>query len=100
MLGEFCYWIFNMSIIASVMGLLVLLIRKVKVIPHRVSVFLWVVPFLRMCFRLTYLVSFPVEMSFVPFLYVRFLYGEFVHVYVSDHFFGTREKRRQNRRLS
>ena len=50
MLGEFCYWIFNMSIIASVMGLLVLLIRKVKVIPHRVSVFLWVVPFLRMCF--------------------------------------------------
>lgn len=50
MFGEFCYWIFNMSIIASVMGLFVLLIRKVKFIPHRVSVFLWVIPFLRMCF--------------------------------------------------
>ena len=38
-----------MSIVASVMGLLVLAIRKVKFIPHRVSVFLWVIPFLRMC---------------------------------------------------
>lgn len=50
MLGEFCYWIFNMSIIASLTGLIVLLIRRVKFIPHRVSVFLWVIPFLRMCF--------------------------------------------------
>ncbi len=49
MIGECCYWIFNMSIVASVMGLLVLAIRKVKFIPHRVSVFLWVIPFLRMC---------------------------------------------------
>ncbi len=48
MIGELCYWIFNMSIIASVMGLLVLLIRKVKFIPHRVSVFLWTIPFIRM----------------------------------------------------
>ena len=48
MIGEFCYWIFNMSIIASVMGLLVLLIRKLKFIPHRVSVFLWIIPFVRM----------------------------------------------------
>lgn len=38
-----------MSIVASVMGLLVLAIRKVKFIPHRVSVFLWVILFLRMC---------------------------------------------------
>ena len=49
MIGECCYLIFNMSIVASVMGLLVLAIRKVKFIPHRVSVFLWVIPFLRMC---------------------------------------------------
>ena len=48
MLGEICYWIFNMSIAASVMGLLVLLIRKIKAIPRRVSVFLWIVPFARM----------------------------------------------------
>jgi len=38
-----------MSIIASVMGLIVLMIRKIKFIPHRVSVFLWIIPFIRMC---------------------------------------------------
>lgn len=49
MFGECFYWVFNMSIIASVMGLFVLIIRKIKFIPYRVSVFLWVVPFIRMC---------------------------------------------------
>jgi beta-lactamase regulating signal transducer with metallopeptidase domain len=52
MFGEFCYWLFNMSIIASVMGLLVLIIRRIKFIPHRVSVFLWIIPFVRMCIPL------------------------------------------------
>jgi len=49
MLGEVFYWVFNMSIVASVMGLIVLSIRKIKGFPHRVSVFLWIVPFFRMC---------------------------------------------------
>ena len=49
MLGQFCYWIFNMSIVASFMGLIVLLLRKIRLIPHRVSVFLWLIPFFRMC---------------------------------------------------
>ena len=48
MLGELCYWIFNMSIIASLTGLLVLALRKLRFIPHRVSVFLWIIPFVRM----------------------------------------------------
>lgn len=52
MLGELCYWIFNMSITASLMGLFVLIIRKIKFIPHRVSVFLWIIPFIRMCIPL------------------------------------------------
>ena len=43
------YWVLNMSIIASFMGLLVLILRKIKVIPKRVSVFLWIIPFFRMC---------------------------------------------------
>ena len=38
-----------MSIISSVMGLIVLMIRKIKFIPRRVSVFLWIIPFIRMC---------------------------------------------------
>ena len=37
-----------MSIVASFMGLIVMLIRKIRFIPHRVSVFLWLIPFLRM----------------------------------------------------
>lgn len=49
MLGEICYWVFNMSIVASFMGLIVLLLRKIKGIPRRVSVFLWLIPFIRMC---------------------------------------------------
>ncbi|MBO4688048.1 MAG: M56 family metallopeptidase [Clostridiales bacterium] len=52
MLGSMCYWIFNMSIVASFMGLLVLLIRRIRSIPRRVLVFLWAIPFLRMCFPL------------------------------------------------
>lgn len=49
MFGEVFYWVFNMSIIASLMGLIVLLIRAIRVIPRRISVILWAVPFLRMC---------------------------------------------------
>lgn len=37
-----------MSIIASFMGLIILLIRKIKFIPHRVAVLLWLIPFIRM----------------------------------------------------
>ncbi|MBE7070020.1 MAG: M56 family metallopeptidase [Ruminococcaceae bacterium] len=48
MIGGICYWVINMSIVASFMGLIVMLIRKIKIIPHRVSVFLWIIPFLRM----------------------------------------------------
>ena len=46
--GEILYWLINMSIVASLMGLIVMALRKIRFIPHRVSVFLWIVPFLRM----------------------------------------------------
>ena len=48
MIGWICYWIINMSIVAAFMGLIVMLIRKLRFIPRRVSVFLWIIPFLRM----------------------------------------------------
>lgn len=48
MLQEIFYWIFNMSIIATVTGVLILLIRLIKKIPRRITVFLWIIPFLRM----------------------------------------------------
>lgn len=47
-IGEVCYWLINMSIVASFMGLIVMLLRKIRFIPRRVSVFLWIIPFLRM----------------------------------------------------
>ena len=49
MLGELFYWVFNMSLIASAMGAVVLLLRRFKRVPRRISVFLWAVPFIRMC---------------------------------------------------
>lgn len=38
-----------MSIIASFMGVIVLPIRAIRLIPRRVSIFLWIIPFFRMC---------------------------------------------------
>ena len=48
MLQEVFYWIFNMSITASITGVLIILVRLVKKIPRRLVVFLWGIPFLRM----------------------------------------------------
>jgi len=45
---EIFYWIFNMSITASITGVLIILVRLVKKIPRRLVVFLWGIPFLRM----------------------------------------------------
>ena len=48
MISTVFYWLFNMSVTAAVTGIIVLLIRKIKAIPRRVTVFLWIIPFLRM----------------------------------------------------
>ena len=48
MLQEIFYWIFSMSITAAVTGLLITAVRSVKRIPRRLTVFLWLIPFLRM----------------------------------------------------
>lgn len=48
MLQEVFYWVFNMSITATVTGMLILLIRLIKKFPRRITVFLWIIPFLRM----------------------------------------------------
>ena len=49
MLGEIFYWIFNMSIAATICTIPVLLLRPVKKIPRRIFIWLWLVPFVRMC---------------------------------------------------
>ena len=50
MLGEIFYWLFNMSIVASVSGLFILLLRLIRIIPRRIILFLWGIPFIRMWF--------------------------------------------------
>lgn len=49
MLGEIFYWIFNMSIAATICMMPVLLLRSIKKIPRRIFIWLWLVPFIRMC---------------------------------------------------
>ena len=50
MLQEIFYWIFNMSITAAITGTIIMLVRLIKKIPRRMTVFLWIIPFLRMMF--------------------------------------------------
>ena len=48
MLQEVFYWVFNMSITATLTGALIMLVRLIKKIPRRLTTFLWIIPFLRM----------------------------------------------------
>lgn len=48
MLGEIFYWVLNMSISASVVGIIVLLLCKIKRLPRRLACFIWIIPFIRM----------------------------------------------------
>ena len=49
MLGEIFYWIFNMSIATTICMMPILLLRSIKKIPRRIFIWLWLVPFIRMC---------------------------------------------------
>ena len=46
-MDELFYWLLNMSIIASLTGAIVMLIRMIKKIPRRIIVVLWAIPLLR-----------------------------------------------------
>ena len=46
-MSEVFYWVFNMSVAASIAGAFVLLLRRIKKLPRRVASFLWLIPFLR-----------------------------------------------------
>ena len=48
MLSEVFYWLFNMSISASVVGIIILLLGKIKKFPRRLIHILWAIPLLRM----------------------------------------------------
>ena len=48
-MGDILYWLLNMSIIGSVAGLFVLLIRLIKALPRRFINLLWAIPLLRFC---------------------------------------------------
>jgi len=46
-MGNVFYWVLNMSILASLCGCLILLIRTVKKLPRRFFVFFWAIPLFR-----------------------------------------------------
>ena len=46
-MDEIFYWLFNMSIAASIAGIIIALFRLIKRIPRRFFVVLWLIPFLR-----------------------------------------------------
>ena len=48
MFGDVFYWLFSMSIVASVAGAVILLLRQFGRIPRRVICLLWVIPCVRM----------------------------------------------------
>ncbi|MGN1047180.1 MAG: M56 family metallopeptidase [Eubacteriales bacterium] len=48
MAGEIFYWFFNMSIAASLSGVIVLLIGHIRKLPRRFACVLFVIPFIRM----------------------------------------------------
>lgn len=48
MLGEIFYWVFNMSIMGSCTGIIILLFRCIKRIPRRMIYALWIIPFIRL----------------------------------------------------
>lgn len=50
MLGEVFYWVFNMSISATVAGAVILLLGKIKKLPRRFCFCLWIIPFFRFLF--------------------------------------------------
>lgn len=47
-MGDIFYWVLNMSIVASLTGIIILLLRCIKRIPRRVICFLWALPLIRM----------------------------------------------------
>ena len=48
MLGDIFYWLFNMSVVASLSGAVILLLRRVRRIPRRLIALLWAIPCIRM----------------------------------------------------
>lgn len=49
MSGDVFYWLFNMSITAAICGVPILALRAFKRLPRRITVLLWLIPYLRMC---------------------------------------------------
>lgn len=48
MQGEIFYWVLNISILGSAVGLIILLLRRIRMIPRFVIYLLWALPFIRL----------------------------------------------------
>lgn len=47
-MGDIFYWVLNMSLVATLTGIFILLLRSIKRIPRRIVCILWAIPFIRM----------------------------------------------------
>ncbi len=47
-LAEVFYWLLNMSAVASFAGVCILLLRRIRRLPRRLTFLLWIIPFLRL----------------------------------------------------
>lgn len=68
------YWILNMSILASLCGCFVLLIRLIKPIPRKIFLFFWAIPFLR------FFIPFAPAMKYSLAHLITLLYGKSVEI--------------------
>lgn len=46
-MGDLFYWLLNMSIVATITGIVITIIRQIKALPRKMIVVLWLIPFLR-----------------------------------------------------
>ena len=48
MLSQLFYWLLSMSVNGAAAGVLVLLLCRIKALPRRLTLALWIIPFLRL----------------------------------------------------
>ena len=65
MLSQLFYWLLSMSVNGAAAGVLVLLLCRIKALPRRLTLALWIIPLLRL------LVPFSVSGRFGPVSYTH-----------------------------
>ena len=96
MLGDIFYWIFNMSIASFICAIPALCIRLVKKIPRKIFLWLWLIPFIRMCIPvgisgkyslMTLISKFTTKTVTIYYFNDDFAFTMMNHIMVADSYF-------------